>query len=223
MDIIIEGNLTEDEGMNDLLETIIHLKAVPNALLRISSSEGKIKGKIGFGSGGYILGSCIDDKEEFGYAALKKLLTVNSGNYAVLDPGHELPPEVNQTLWIKGEKILEVWPNLPDSPDNLSDVNYSLLTVMETAALAKIPRDEIDQSISRVRFTAIQSDKRNPYRKRNIAILLSSILLTLLLLLMVIMFGNKIMEPKLKSVVKRFNNKIVEPKLKSVLKKQKGE
>jgi len=46
LDIIIEGILTRDDGMNDLLETIIHLKTVNNALLRISSKDGQIKGRI---------------------------------------------------------------------------------------------------------------------------------------------------------------------------------
>src|SRR5271154_4192409 len=101
--------------MNDLLETIIHLKTVPHALLRISSDN--IAGRIGFGPGGYILGGCIDETGELGYTAVKKLLTLASGNYAVLDTGRDLSPEVNQTLWIKGEKVLEIWPNLPDSPD----------------------------------------------------------------------------------------------------------
>jgi len=218
LDIIIEGTLTSDEGMNDLLETIIHLKTVPNALLRISSSKENVKGRVGFGPGGFILGGCIDDTGENGYAAIKKLLTLTSGNYAVLDTGHDLSPEVNQTLWIKGEKVLEIWPNLPESPDKLFDVNGSLLSVMKPPAATKVPKDQRDESISRVRFTAIQTDRENPYRKRNFAILLSSTLLIMLLLLMVTMFGNKIMEPTSKSI-----DKLMELTPKSLVNTQKGE
>lgn len=199
MDIIIEGNLTSDEGMNDLLETIIHLKTVPNALLRISSTEANIKGRVGFGPGGYILGGCIDDTGEVGYTAVRKLLTLASGNYAVLDTGRDPTPEVNQTLWIKGEKVLEIWPNLPESPDKLLDVNGSLLSVIKTPATTKVPQNRKEESISRVRFKAIRKDRKNPFRRTGIAILLSSTLLIMLLLLMITMFGNKIMEPIPKS------------------------
>jgi hypothetical protein len=201
LDIIIEGNLTNDEGMNDLLETIIHLKTVPNALLRISSDKENIKGRIGFAQGGYILGGCIDDTGELGYSAVKKLLLLKSGNYAVLDTDREHPQEINQTLWIKGQRILEIWPNLPESPDKLLDANGSLLSVMQSSPQTTIPKDQRDESISRVRFTAIRTDRRNPYRKRNIAILLSSTLLVLLLLLMVTMFGSRIMTPAPKSLI----------------------
>lgn len=185
--------------MNDLLETIIHMKTVPNALLRISSSKENIKGRIGFGPGGYILGGCIDDTGELGYTAVKKLLEVASGNYAVLDIGRELSPELNQTLWIKGEKVLEIWPNLPDSPDHLLDVNGSLLSVLQTPTPTKNVKDDKDQSISRVRFTAIKVGKKI-HRKRNIAIVLSSALLILVLFLMVVMFGNRILPSLHKSI-----------------------
>ncbi len=195
MDIIIEGHLTSDEGMNDLLETIINLKTVPNLLLRISSNTENIRGRIGFGPGGYILGGYIDDTGELGYTAIKKLLTLTSGNYAVLDTGRELTPDVNQTLWIKGERILEIWPNLPDSPDPLFDVKGALPQTIQPTATAKAPKETREPSVSRVRFTAIQTDRKNPYRKRNIAMALSSILLMMLLLLIVIQFSNKIMAP----------------------------
>ena len=56
MDIIIEGIVTKDEGMNDVLETIIHLKSASTILLRISCKEEGLHGRIGFGTGGYILG-----------------------------------------------------------------------------------------------------------------------------------------------------------------------
>ncbi len=110
MDIVIEGIITAEEGLNEVIETIIHLKSVPSALLRVSCKEAGLQGRIGFGAGGHILGGCINDTGEVGYPAIKKLLTVKSGNYAVLDMGHEHVPEVNQTLWIKGEKILEICP-----------------------------------------------------------------------------------------------------------------
>ena len=186
--------------MYDLLETIIHLKTVPHALLRISATDNSLKGRVGFGPGGYILGGYLDDTNEIGYSAIKKLLTIKSGNYAVLDTGLEHSSEVNQTLWIKGEKILEVWPNLPDSPDKLLDVNGDLSNIVQDDTQTKFPADEKEQSISRVRFTAIEIDKKKPYGyKKELAIILSSTILILLILLFLILFGNKIMETPTKT------------------------
>ena len=51
LDIIIEGLITEEEGMNEVIETILYLKSVPNALLRVSCKEESLQGRVGFASG----------------------------------------------------------------------------------------------------------------------------------------------------------------------------
>jgi hypothetical protein len=59
LDIVIEGIITAEEGMDEVIETIIHLKSVPSALLRVSCKEEGLQGRIGFGPGGHILGGYI--------------------------------------------------------------------------------------------------------------------------------------------------------------------
>ena len=66
MDIVIEGIITKEEGMNEVIDTIIHLKSVSNALLRVSCKEEGLQGRIGFGPGGHILGGRIEETGEVG-------------------------------------------------------------------------------------------------------------------------------------------------------------
>ena len=86
MDIVIEGKITPDEGLGEVIQTVLDLKNVPNAVLRITSSQGDLQGRIGFAQGGFILGGKISSPEETGYPALRKLLSILNGTYAILDP-----------------------------------------------------------------------------------------------------------------------------------------
>ncbi len=123
MDVIVEGKITPEEGIDEVIQTVIDLKDVNNAILRVTCSDSDIQGRVAFSQGGYILGGQVAESGETGYAAVKKLLEVRKGNYAILDPGHTYVPEVNQSLWIKGEKVIDRLPTLPESVDDLLDAN----------------------------------------------------------------------------------------------------
>lgn len=123
MDVIVEGKITPEEGIDEVIQTVIDLKDVNNAILRVTCSDSDLQGRVAFSQGGYILGGQVAESGETGYAAVKKLLEVRKGNYAILDPGHTYVPEVNQSLWIKGEKVIDRLPTLPESVDDLLDAN----------------------------------------------------------------------------------------------------
>lgn len=119
MDVIVEGKINQEEGIDEVLQTIINLKTVPEPVLRINCLDNRFQGKIGFSQGGYILGGKIDETGETGYAAVRRLLLVRNGNYAVLDPERQLVQDVNQSLWIDAEKIIYLLPDLPEIADSL--------------------------------------------------------------------------------------------------------
>ena len=121
MDVVIEGKITPDDGIAEIIQTVVDLKNLPNAVLRITSDEGDLQGRIGFGRGGYILGGKINATDETGYPAIRKLLTVENGTYAILDPGRTQMGDVNQTLWINAARVAALLPNLPESPQTLLD------------------------------------------------------------------------------------------------------
>lgn len=196
MDIIIEGIITAEDGMNDVIETIIHLKSVPNALLRVSCKEAGLQGRVGFGPGGHILGAHIDDTDEIGYPAVKKLLTVRTGNYAVLDMGHEHTTEVNQTLWIKADKILEIWPDLPDSPRNLLGASLSSIPALQRAL--PTTGEQKSESLSRLKQHYGKSKEHEAHLTRwHLALRLSWLLVTLLFVFIIVRYGHTLLTPLL--------------------------
>ena len=107
--------------MMDVIETVVELKNFPHLVLRISDKESDLEGRISFSHGGYILGGKINNSECYGYPAIHKLLSIKNGNYAVLDPGPQQISDINQTLWIMSERVMNSLPNLPDSPVDLFD------------------------------------------------------------------------------------------------------
>ncbi len=122
MDIIIEGKITPEEGMSEVIQTVIDLKNLANPILRISSSDSDLQGRVSFSSG-HILGGRINNSDETGYPAIRKLLSITDGNYAILDPGRQHITDVNQTLWIEANKVVQMLPNLPQTPEVLMDLN----------------------------------------------------------------------------------------------------
>lgn len=139
MDVIVEGKITPEEGIDEVIQTVIDLKSVPHAILRVTCTDSDLQGRVAFSQGGYILGGCLTDSGETGYSAVKKLLTVRHGNYAILDPGRTYVPEVNQSLWIKGERVIEMLPNLPESVDDLLDADPNkLMAAIDTTSIGRI-------------------------------------------------------------------------------------
>ena len=134
MDIVIEGKITADEGIKDILQTVTNLKSVYNVILRINSADNSIEGKIAFSQGGYILGGRLST-DECGYEAVRKLLTVTEGNYAVLDPGCTAITDINQTLWLDTSRIVKMLPDLPPSSEALSDASPEKLKQILTPVI----------------------------------------------------------------------------------------
>jgi hypothetical protein len=123
LDVIVEGKITSEEPMKDVIETVVDLKNFQHLVLRISASGVDLEGRIAFSHGGYILGGKINNSDECGYSAIYKLLSVKTGNYAILDPGPQQIADINQTLWILSDRVKERLPNLPITPAGLFDAD----------------------------------------------------------------------------------------------------
>jgi hypothetical protein len=118
VDIIIEGKITPDEGMAEVLQTVIDLRNLANPILRVTADNHDLQGRISF-SRGHILGGRVNNTDEIGYPAIRKLFSITTGNYAILDPGRSHVNDVNQSLWIEADKLIAMLPNLPEHPDTL--------------------------------------------------------------------------------------------------------
>ncbi len=160
MDIVIEGRITPDEGLADIIQTVLDLKNIANPILRLTSAQGDLQGRIGFGHG-FILGGRVSSPEETGYPAIRKLLTIQDGTYAILDPGRTHVADVNQTLWIKANRVVSLLPNLPESPQQLLDgadlqtiapqVDKALLDPMDLKVAKRGDGDVVNKSKSQTR------------------------------------------------------------------------
>ncbi len=144
MDVIIEGQITESEGMDEVLQTVAELKSVQTPILRINEEGTELQGRIAFSQGGYIIGAKVNITNEVGYPALRKLLLVKAGNYAILDPLRRSIAELNQSLWIKAEKLVDLLPNLPDTPDGLMDAHP---IEREVGSVARPKTGQIDLTV----------------------------------------------------------------------------
>lgn len=216
MDIVIEGVITKEEAMNEVIDTLIHLKSVHNALLRVSCKEQGIQGRVGFGPGGHILGGHIEETGETGYPAVRKLLTVRSGNYAILDMTNEHVPEINQTLWIKADKILEIWPNLPPVPDSLLGASLSSIPALQSITHGGLGKPQ--DTITRMRQNYTRSKSHQAHITRwHLALRLSWLLITLIFILVIIKYGYVILAPftgNKHDVVKQNNDSVVKHEIK---------
>ncbi len=125
MDVIVEGKINKDESMTDILRTCSEIPSIKTPILRINDSKSDVQGRIAFSQGGYILGAKVTPSGEQGWAAIRRLVEIQDGNYAVLDPMRKRVTELNQSLWIKTDKLLALMPNLPDDPSSLIDPQES--------------------------------------------------------------------------------------------------
>jgi hypothetical protein len=123
VDVVVEGKINQDEPMREVIQTVLELKTLANPVLRITDEDSELQGRIAFSQGGYIIGGRVNNTDEIGYDAVRRLMSIKNGNYAVLDPGRNQFTDINQTLWLMASRVIDSLPNLPASPDSLVDAN----------------------------------------------------------------------------------------------------
>jgi hypothetical protein len=130
VDVVVEGKINQDEPMREVIQTVLELKTLANPVLRITDEDSDLQGRIAFSQGGYIIGGRVNNTDETGYDAVRRLMSIKNGNYAVLDPGRNQFTDINQTLWLMASRVIEVLPNLPVTPDSLVDANPDRLAAI---------------------------------------------------------------------------------------------
>jgi hypothetical protein len=204
VDVIVEGKITAEEAMHEVVQTVVDLKTVDTPVLRINCLDERFQGKIVFAQGGYILGGKIDETGEIGYAAVRKLLLVHNGNYAILDPEKQALADLNQNLWIDAEKVISLLPKLPESPDGLLSPNASAATATLSGdqfadAVPTMKRTQEKPTVRGINSKARQFIVEN-WRFRYAMIVLWAIIL-LLLTGVIIQYGDRL-KPYLQAVIK---------------------
>ena len=121
MDVIVEGQINQEEPMAEVLASVVALKTCQTPVLRINASDSDMQGRLLFSPGGYIVGGKINVSGETGWEAVRKLLNVTEGNYAILDPVRKTTADINQALWIRTDKVMPHLANLPEDPEDFVD------------------------------------------------------------------------------------------------------
>ncbi|CAN5612336.1 hypothetical protein BH11CYA1_BH11CYA1_38820 [soil metagenome] len=135
MDVITEGSINKDEPVADVINAVVAIKTCQTPILRINDNQSDLQGRILFSAGGFIVGARINVTGESGYAAVRKLLLVSDGNYAILDPMRKSTNELNQALWLSTSKLIALLPNLPEASQSILDTHPERIT--ESAARPK--------------------------------------------------------------------------------------
>jgi hypothetical protein len=181
VDVIVEGKITNEEGLDEVLQTIIDLKTVVSPVLRINCLDSRIQGKIGFAQGGFILGAKIEETGELGYPAVRRLLLIRNGNYAILDPEKQVVPDINQTLWLDAGKVIKVLPDLPQSPESLLSGHAPAaqpfappVSIEELTSISRRPPEKA--SVSGVNSKARQFDSAGWRRRYAMIIIFAAII-----------------------------------------------
>lgn len=140
------GKIWENRRTREVLWGLMKLQKVQNGVLRIYCSKTKLDGEIGVQRGIFLTGARTADGSLTGYQALKKLLNVSEGNFTFTDHFDAELGTLDQNLKLRITTVINLWPDLPESLDNLSAKNT--FTRMRAAEDAPREEEEIDQNVA---------------------------------------------------------------------------
>ena len=144
MDVVFEGRLTDEVQLKNVLLKILEKKPSGNLLLRVATTARDCDGKICIVDGRFITAAIIANTRENGYPAVRKLLSIEHGNFACLRPSPDDSLSIPYSLNIELEKVIPLVPNLPESPNGLHDEKSLLDKVFGSNAFDPIePKPEI--------------------------------------------------------------------------------
>lgn len=142
MDLVAEGHLTEAVTLRNVLQQITASSSADTSFLRISSLQKDLSGYIVIADSRFVTACSIVDEVETGYSALKKLLLVTAGKYVLLSAASHDTLGMEQTLNIELQKLIELLPHLPDSPEYLFDEKSLLDKVFADATPSEVSEPE---------------------------------------------------------------------------------
>jgi hypothetical protein len=145
VDVVLEGQLAADWSIKEVLQTISSLSNVELGVLRIASSASAVNGRLAVTRGRFVIGAKMTDTAESGYDAVRKLLSVQTGNFAFLDTSGAPPPDMDQSLHISIGRLLEALPELPAGPEELFDEKALLDEVFGATAAAAAGKRETSE------------------------------------------------------------------------------
>jgi hypothetical protein len=112
--------------MQDVLKAVMGVDNQPFGILRISSSSSHLSGRLAIADGAYIVGATVTavvnpEDVQTGYSAVRQLLSAKDGNFAFLDTAGNPPADMDGTLFLSIDRLVESMPQLPEDCSALFD------------------------------------------------------------------------------------------------------
>jgi hypothetical protein len=147
MDLILEGQLSAQSGIREVLQAVLKQTSEATGILRISCPGRNLNGRLALVNGQFIVGAQITDSEENGYDAVKQLLTVTEGNFAFLETDDNKSLDLGRTVHINLLLLIDRLPDLPDNPADLFDQQSLLDEVFGPNNQASNQQSSIDTMV----------------------------------------------------------------------------
>lgn len=142
------GKIWENRSTREVLWGLMKLQKISNGILKIQSPKTKVDGEIGVNRGIYLTGARTRIGET-GYAAIKKLLSVQEGSFSFVDNGVEGLGDLDQNLKVRITQVINVWPNLPERLEDLTAKNtLSRIRAIDPEA-QPTEEDMVDQDVAK--------------------------------------------------------------------------
>ena len=105
MDVLLEGTIGDGCDMVGILQSVLSHTGDAKALLRITSNPVAVNGRLAINSSGYIVGA-REANGDTGYAAIKKLLSVRNGSFALLSADSDEFAKIKQNIYVRIDRLL---------------------------------------------------------------------------------------------------------------------
>lgn len=144
MDLLLEGQLSPQLGIREVLQAVLQQTSEATGILRISCPHRNLNGRLALVNGQFIVSAQIADSDENGYDAVKQLLTITEGNFAFLETDNNKSLDLGRAVHINLVSLIDRLPNLPDNPADLFDQQSLLDEVFGPDNLAGNQQSSVD-------------------------------------------------------------------------------
>lgn len=143
------GKIWQNRRTREVLWTLLKLQKVESGILVISGTKPNIEGEIGVFHGIFLTGAKINGSSEKGYAAIKKLLEVEEGNFNYYDYSEHGLADLDQSLKLRITQIINLMPNLPVSLEAAMGKNtLNRIRAMDANTAEKEEDYKVDQAVA---------------------------------------------------------------------------
>jgi hypothetical protein len=120
MNVLAEGLIGQELPMREILKRILLMKAPGVCFLQVTNADGRVTGRVRVIDSTHITGALLASSPSEGYPALKTLLEVKDGTYALFAGRQSDREDGQQALNIELAKLIDNLDKLPEIPASVT-------------------------------------------------------------------------------------------------------